>query len=59
VTVHDLRHSFAVHMLVDHNQSVKRIARLLGNSESVCEKYYLNFVFEDDTLDSLVAQLKR
>jgi integrase len=57
VAVHDLRHSFAVHCLVEKNFRMGIVAKLLGNSEYVCEKYYANFVFEDDTLAAVVGKL--
>jgi integrase len=53
LTIHELRHSYAVHMLTAKNASISIIAKLLGNSVVVCEKYYLNFTFEDDALAAL------
>jgi len=53
LTPHELRHSYAVHMLTAKNASISIIAKLLGNSVTVCEKYYLNFTFEDDALAAL------
>jgi integrase len=55
--VHDLRHSFAIHMLTEKGVSISLIAKLLGNSVMVCERYYLQFVFEDDTLAAVLPNL--
>jgi integrase len=54
--VHDLRHSYAVHML-ERGVSMSLIAKLLGNSLAVCEAYYLNFAHSDDTLTAVAASL--
>lgn len=50
VKIHDLRHSFAVMCLVDYEMTIAIVAKMLGNSISVCEDYYLNFLPEDDIL---------
>jgi integrase len=58
VTVHDLRHSYAVRCLTVFQLSIEHIAKLLGNTIAVCEEYYLAFVENDDFL-TFVAQKAR
>lgn len=47
---HDLRHSYAVHLL-ERGCSLDMVAQFLGNSNAVCEKYYVGFVATDLTID--------
>lgn len=58
VVVHDLRHSFAVMMLVDFETTVSAIAKMLGNKTEVCEDYYLNFIPEDEVLMSVLEKTR-
>jgi integrase len=50
----DLRHCYAVYWATK-GVGVAHIARLLGNSEHVCNKYYTGFVVSDVTIDALLA----
>lgn len=59
LTLRDLRHCYAVLMLSRYEVSLSTIARMLGNSEAVCEEYYLNFVPEDDALLSVLAKVRK
>jgi integrase len=56
ITVHDLRHSYAVHMLTKEDASISLIAKYIGDSVVVCEEYYLGFTFEDDAVSALLAR---
>ena len=47
---HDLRHSYAIHLL-ERGNGLDSISRFLGNSALVCEKYYLGFVATDMTVE--------
>lgn len=58
VCVHDLRHSFAVMMLVEYGCTVSAIAKMLGNRTDVCEDYYLNFIPEDEVLMSVLKKTR-
>lgn len=58
VCFHDLRHSFAIRCLED-GLSIEMIARQLGNSVSVCERYYVGFVHTDQTLEDTAKLLKK
>lgn len=53
---HDLRHSFAIEMC-RLGQPVDRIAKLLGNSTAVCEKYYTGFSVKKESLEALDAEI--
>jgi integrase len=58
VTFHDLRHSFAIHML-GLGTSMSNVAQLLGDSIQVTEMFYTGFNMSDESLDSLERQLAR
>jgi len=58
LTVHDLRHSYAVRMMTVFGQRLEIIAKLLGNTIAVCEEYYLNFEQNDDLLDGGVRSIQ-
>jgi integrase len=58
-SAHDLRHSYAVMCLTEHDISISAIAKLLGNSVTVCETYYLNFIAEDDFISSVVTKIRK
>jgi len=57
ITVHDLRHSYAVMLMTKYDISISQIAKLLGNSFQVCEQYYLRFVKNDDLIDSISRKI--
>ena len=44
VTFHDLRHSYAVHLLRVEGLAMEKVARFLGNSIIVCQEYYTGYV---------------
>ncbi|MFP5520755.1 MAG: tyrosine-type recombinase/integrase [Bdellovibrionia bacterium] len=44
---HDCRHSYSVHLL-NSGVSISLIAKSLGNSVLVCEKYYLGYALQDE-----------
>jgi len=58
VTLHGLRHSFAIHLL-SKDIAIKRVAELLGNSVVVCERYYAGFKTADDDLAALAKRLAK
>lgn len=55
---HDLRHSFAIRCL-EQGLSIQLIAKQLGNSVAVCERYYVGFTHTDETLDQTSRMLNR
>lgn len=55
VTFHDLRHSYATH-LISKGVSLDLISQSLGNSISVCQDYYSGFVLSDDSVASIEAR---
>jgi len=51
--LHDLRHSYAVHCLSVLGAPIQLVAQSLGNSVTVCEKYYSGFVLTDPGIEFL------
>ena len=58
ITVHDLRHSYAVRMLTVYQQRIEVIAKLLGDTAAVCEEYYLGFEQSDELLDHVLKNIR-
>lgn len=56
VTFHALRHSYAIRCLMER-LTVKQVAQWLGNSVSVCERYYAGFVMVDEEFDAIAEAL--
>jgi len=57
VKQHDLRHCYAIYLAeLGHPASV--IARCLGNSEAVCERYYAGFILTDLGVDRVLESLR-
>jgi integrase len=54
-TFHDLRHSYAIHLL-GTGVPLDFVAQSLGNSRAVCEKYYTGYVLSDASI-SLIDQI--
>ncbi len=52
IKFHDLRHSYAVHLL-SNEVPLAFVAQSLGNSHKVCEKYYLGFVLADESINTI------
>jgi integrase len=50
---HDLRHSYAIHLLQTLGAPLGHVSRSLGNSTHVCEMYYAGFVLTDAGIDHL------
>ncbi len=46
---HDMRHSYAINLL-NAGVGLYPVSKCLGNSQIVCEKYYLGFELTNDTL---------
>lgn len=57
IVAHDLRHSFAIHML-NKGCSITEIALLLGDSVAVANQYYVGFVATDETIKMIQDKLK-
>ncbi len=49
---HDCRHSYAVHLL-NSGVSISLIAKSLGNSVLVCEKYYLGYSLHEEGIQMI------
>lgn len=49
---HDCRHSYAVHLL-NSGVSISLIAKALGNSVLVCEKYYLGYALQEEGIQMI------
>lgn len=49
---HDCRHSYAVHLL-NSGVSISLIAKSLGNSVLVCEKYYLGYALQEEGIQMI------
>lgn len=56
ITFHDLRHSFAIHML-RLEFSISEVAHLLGDSIQVCQAYYTGFAASDEALEAMSQRL--
>lgn len=56
LSVHDLRHSFAVHLVAECDVTVDWVAKLLGDSVTVAERYYLRFKASDENLDRILKK---
>lgn len=56
LSVHDLRHSFAVHLVSECDVTVDWVAKLLGDSVTVAERYYLRFKASDENLDRIIKK---
>lgn len=54
---HDLRHSYAVHLL-GAGFSLEEVAKALGNSIVVCERYYAGYVLDAGTAATLAKKLE-
>jgi integrase len=54
---HDLRHSYAIHML-NSGLSLSTVANLLGNSVHVCQTYYTGFSLTDEGLEAARQALR-
>ncbi len=55
---HDCRHSYAVNML-SKGVNISLISKILGNGVSVCEKYYLQHVANNETVDLIDSIVKQ
>lgn len=53
---HDLRHSYAVHLLVTGFR-LEEVAKALGNSIVVCERYYSGYVMDAGSAAELAKKL--
>jgi integrase len=52
LTMHDLRHSYAIHLL-SKGVSLSLIAQSLGNSVVVCQSYYAGFSLSDEGIEAI------
>ena len=52
LTFHALRHSYAIHLLVQ-GVSMSLVAQSLGNSLSVCQYYYVGFELTDESIAAI------
>lgn len=59
ITVHDLRHSYAVWCLTVLHLSIEDIAKLLGDTIAVCEEYYLAFERNNDHMVYIAEKARR
>ncbi|MCX6125191.1 MAG: site-specific integrase [Proteobacteria bacterium] len=55
---HDLRHSYAIHLL-QKGVPLSHVAQSLGNSTTVCEKYYTGFMLTDLGVETIERILKQ
>lgn len=49
---HDLRHSYAIKLL-SKQLPLDWVARMIGDSPRVCEKYYLGYILNDAMMDTI------
>ncbi len=57
-TFHDLRHSYAIHLL-SKGVSLSLVAQSLGNSISVAEEYYAGYCLSDDAINSIESTMQK
>lgn len=55
---HDLRHSYAIHLL-SKGIPLSHVAKSMGNSEAVCERYYVGYVLTDAAIDLMQMILNK
>ena len=55
---HDCRHSYAVHLL-NAGVSISLIAKSLGNSVLVCEKYYLGYALQEEGIQMIHQMMSK
>lgn len=58
ITFHDLRHSYAIHLL-SKGVSLSLVAQSLGNSVVVCQQHYAGFTLADESIDAIEATMKK
>ena len=58
VRFHDLRHSYAVH-LISKGASMDWVAQSLGHSREVCERWYAGHMLQDDSVTLLRLLLEK
>lgn len=58
ITFHDLRHSYAIHLL-SKGVSLSLVAQSLGNSITVCQENYAGFVLTDESISAIELILKK
>jgi integrase len=52
LTVHDLRHSYAIHLL-RLGMSMEDVARSIGDTLEVCQEHYAGFAHTPETIESM------
>lgn len=57
-TLHDLRHSYAIH-LIQRGVSLTLVAQALGNSVTVCERYYSGFILRPEGVEMIDKTLRK
>lgn len=57
IVFHDLRHSYAIHLL-SMGVPLNQVANCLGNSIPVCEKYYAGYRLSDEGLETIRRIMK-
>jgi integrase len=58
IRAHDCRHSYAVYLL-NRGISISLIAKALGNSVQVCEKYYLPYALQEEGIQMIHMALSK
>lgn len=57
-TFHDLRHSFAIHLL-GLEVPLDYVARSLGDSVQVCQEYYVGYTLHDEGIETISRILQK
>lgn len=58
ITFHDLRHSYAIHLL-SKEVTLDLVSQSLGNSIIVCQEYYAGFVLTDEGIESISRKFQK
>lgn len=57
VSLHGLRHSYAIYLLRVVETSISNVATFLGDSIKVTEDYYIDYVASDETIESVIRKI--
>ncbi len=58
ISLHGLRHSYAIHLLRVVETSLSNVASFIGDGISVTEEYYIDFIASDETIENVVKRMK-
>lgn len=57
ISLHGLRHSYAIYLLRVVETSISNVAAFLGDNIKTTEDYYIDFVVSDEVIESIIQKL--